>query len=83
MIFIHFTFILQAIDDLGCTPLHEAATYGCLQIARELLTRDANVKVRDNSGGTALHYVAMEDGIELAKVMFEGRNKSEVSEVSV
>ena len=45
---------------MGCTPLHEAATYNNYEVAKLLLRKGAEVKVEDEAGCTALHLAAVE-----------------------
>ena len=39
----------------GCTPVHEAAKRGYVNILSQLLAKNADVHIRDGSGATALH----------------------------
>jgi len=41
-------------DDYGCTPLHDAAEYGHLEIAEMLIDRAPDVNALDNKGDTPL-----------------------------
>ena len=39
----------------GCTPVHEAAKRGYVNIMSQLLAKNADVHIRDGTGATALH----------------------------
>ena len=49
---------VNAASSDGRTPLHFAATFGCLPIAGILLRHGADVKARSASGKTPLHHAA-------------------------
>jgi ankyrin repeat protein len=53
----------------GATPLHYAARYGRLGIARELLEHNALVNSRDKQGCTPLHYAASEGYLQLVGLL--------------
>jgi len=42
-------------NDLGTTPLHQAAQFGTAGMIRELLARGAEINARDRNGTTPLH----------------------------
>ena len=52
---------IDAVDDLGETPLHYAARHDCEKIAKALIQSGAELEIPNNSGETAL-YVAAENG---------------------
>jgi ankyrin repeat protein len=45
-------------NNIGLTPLHEAADYGHKDVAKLLLARNAEVNARTNESATPLHYAA-------------------------
>jgi ankyrin repeat protein len=53
--------VVNLTDSQQATPLHAAARYGRVDIARDLLARGASVNATDPVGGTPLHY-AVESG---------------------
>jgi len=50
--------LIEAADDAGYTPLHEAAYAGHLDIVHYLLSQKASASVASNSGSTPLHGAA-------------------------
>lgn len=46
-------------DEMGSSPLHEAAYRGCADVTKFLIDKGAEVKVKNNAGLTPLHYAAM------------------------
>lgn len=49
---------INAKDDRGMTPLHEAAYYGQREVAKVLIAKGANVNGTDTAGQTSLHIAA-------------------------
>jgi ankyrin repeat protein len=49
---------VNAKDNKGMTPLHEAAYYGRRQVAKVLIAEGANVNATDTAGQTPLHIAA-------------------------
>src|SRR3989337_3333155 len=49
---------IEARDNNGWTPLHDAASNGHQATAAFLLERGANIEARDNNGRTDLHHAA-------------------------
>jgi ankyrin repeat protein len=45
---------VNAKDDYGCTPLHDAAEYSHLEIAEMLINRNPEMNALDNNGDTPL-----------------------------
>ena len=54
-------------DRAEATPLHSAATTGCVEIVRELLKADRQCNVRDKDHLTPLHLAAKEGYISVVK----------------
>lgn len=50
---------VNAINNLGCTPLHVAVTFALGDLAGVLLERGASLEVRDSEGATPLLLAAM------------------------
>jgi ankyrin repeat protein len=49
---------VDAVDQLGQTPLHLAAKYGCVDIFHQLLLSGASISIITKNGGSVLHYAA-------------------------
>ena len=61
---------VNAKDNIGKTPLHQAASDGDMQIAELLIDNGANVNAKDDQfGGTPLHGAAMEGHRETAELL--------------
>lgn len=62
---------IEACDDFGCTPLHNAASQFTADTARALLASGADIHAKNKTGYTALH-TAVEDGsCEVARTLLE------------
>ena len=59
-------------DEIGYTPLHEAASQGLAKIMKILLRNGADPKRRDREGRVPLHVSAEHGDVETAKILFEG-----------
>ena len=55
----------------GRTPLHWAASYNSLDVARLLIDRGAEVDARDEDGRTPLHYAARPSCLDVARLLIE------------
>ena len=62
---------IDAKDDAGFTPLHEAAMDNSLDVARLLLDRGAEVDAKDNDGNTPLHGAAEGNSLDVARLLIE------------
>jgi hypothetical protein len=59
-------------DDIyGFTPLHYAARYGHIEIARLLLLNGADVNARSNGGWTPLHLAAIFGNVDILHLLIE------------
>jgi ankyrin repeat protein len=47
---------VNAVDEYKDTPLHEAASLGCLAVVKLLAKNGARIDVRNNEGKTPLDY---------------------------
>lgn len=56
---------IQARDEGGLHPLHNAASFGHVDVVRLLLEADANPNTRDNWNYTALHEAASKGKIDV------------------
>ena len=50
---------MNAKDDYGCTPLHDAAEYSHLEITEMLIGRGPDMNALDNNGDTPLDLAAV------------------------
>merc|ERR1711872_344650 len=55
----------------GFTPLHLAAKYGNLKVAKLLLSKETNVDAEGKNGVTPLHVAVHYDNTALAQLMLE------------
>jgi ankyrin repeat protein len=60
---------VNATDERGSTPLHEAARYGHDDICRILIAAGANLKAKDKDGKTALQLAIQGDHDEVVRVL--------------
>lgn len=61
---------LQARDDGGLQPLHNACSFGHADVVRALLTAGAAPAARDNWGYTPLHEAAAKGKVDVCIGMF-------------
>ncbi|KAM6494777.1 Ankyrin repeat-containing domain protein [Amanita muscaria] len=64
------TVTIDAVDDLGCTPLHVASTRGCLAVMEALLDKGANVN-EHGTKGTALHFASYFGHTDVIKLLLK------------
>jgi|HubBroStandDraft_6_1064221.scaffolds.fasta_scaffold759160_1 ankyrin repeat protein len=64
-------------DNIGGTPLHQAAFKGHTDVAELLLASKANVNAKDNNGQTPLQWVAEAGYSDMAKLLLA--NKADVN----
>ena len=62
---------IEARDNHGWTPLHDAASNGHQATAAFLLERGANIEARDNNGSTPLFYAISEGNPDAAKLLLQ------------
>jgi len=62
---------VNARGELGDTPLHDAAAYGHVDVARLLVERGADVNARSNDGWTPLHVAAYKGYLDVARLLVE------------
>lgn len=65
-------------DEDGWTPLHRAAQFGRVEIARMLIDAGAYVDVQDKIGWTPLHWAAGRGDIEIAKVLLDAGARKDI-----
>ena len=56
---------------MGCTPLHYAATFNNLEVARLLIHSGANLNLIDNDRCTALHQAALEGFADIGELLID------------
>ena len=62
---------VNAKNSYGWTPLHEAAYWGNLDIAKLLLERGADVNAKSSVGNTPLYWAASRNNLDIAKLLIE------------
>ncbi|KDO18258.1 hypothetical protein SPRG_21688 [Saprolegnia parasitica CBS 223.65] len=62
---------VNCTNDYGQTPLHHAATYGCVDVARLLLEKGANVEASNANGSTPLYMAAQANKPEMVQLLLE------------
>lgn len=60
---------VKKTDEVGITPLHEAAGVGCVPVMELLLERGADLEAPDDHGYTPLHIACMESRPESVKFL--------------
>jgi len=63
--------LLNAVDDGGYTPLHEAAYNGQIEILDYLIAKGANLNATSASGSTPLHGAAFHGYVKAAERLIE------------
>eukprot|EP00927_Polykrikos_kofoidii_P085554 TRINITY_DN9338_c0_g1_i1.p1 TRINITY_DN9338_c0_g1~~TRINITY_DN9338_c0_g1_i1.p1 ORF type:complete len:287 (-),score=65.50 TRINITY_DN9338_c0_g1_i1:419-1279(-) len=56
-------------DIWGCTALHVAAFHGCIEVAQQLLAREADVNMKEDSHETPLHVAARTGSMAICDVL--------------
>ncbi|CAH9101014.1 unnamed protein product [Cuscuta europaea] len=62
-------------DEEGWVPLHSAASSGNIDIVEILLSRGANVNLKNDGGRTALHYAASKGHLRIAEILISHNAK--------
>ncbi|KAF2595234.1 hypothetical protein F2Q70_00042389 [Brassica cretica] len=65
------SFTKEKKSDIKSAPLHSTASIGKAELVEILLTRGADVNVKNNGGRTALHYAASKGWLEIAQLYFK------------
>ncbi|KAK8552862.1 hypothetical protein V6N12_041436 [Hibiscus sabdariffa] len=61
--------VVNSTDEEGWGPIHSAASIGNLEIMEILLSKGANVNVKNDGGRTALHYAASKGWLKIAELL--------------
>ncbi|KAB2031743.1 hypothetical protein ES319_D05G325700v1 [Gossypium barbadense] len=61
--------VVNGIDEEGWAPIHSAASIGNLEIMEILLSKGANVNVKNDGGRIALHYAASKGWLKIAELL--------------
>ena len=62
---------IEAKDDYGVTPLHNAAQRNSPDIARELIDLGADVEAKDDYGVTPLHMAVSLNSLDVARLLID------------
>jgi len=60
---------VNAKDENGVTPLHQAAFYGQKEVVELLIAKGADVNAKEEDGWTPLHFAAMEGHTKVAELL--------------
>lgn len=60
---------INSADEEGWVPLHSAASIGNAEIVEILLSRGADVNLKNDGGRTALHYAASKGWLKIAEIL--------------
>jgi ankyrin len=63
----------------GFTPLHIAAKYGHMKVARQLLAKDADPNVQGKNGLTPLHVATHYNNVNVALLLLESKASPHVT----
>lgn len=66
-------FDINAKNTKGLTVLQQAATFGDLAVADQLVKYGANLEASDDNGLTALHYATMNGHVDIVKLLIENK----------
>ncbi|KAJ1389823.1 Ankyrin repeat [Sesbania bispinosa] len=61
--------VINSADEEGWAPLHSAASIGSLEIVEALLSKGADVNLKNDGGRTALHYAASKGWLKIAEIL--------------
>ncbi|KAL0408729.1 UNVERIFIED_CONTAM: hypothetical protein Sradi_1807300 [Sesamum radiatum] len=61
--------VVNSSDEEGWAPLHSAASSGNVEIVEILLSRGADVNLKNDGGRTALHYAASKGRLKIAEIL--------------
>jgi ankyrin repeat protein len=68
-------------DEYGGTPLHWAAWYGHVEIARLLLQNGAEVNAKERNGWTPLHWAAYRGHFDILHLLVENGADLEAKDI--
>ncbi|CBI27255.3 unnamed protein product, partial [Vitis vinifera] len=60
---------INSVDEEGWAPLHSAASSGHTEIVEILISRGADVNLKNDGGRTALHYAASKGWLKIAEFL--------------
>jgi len=64
----------------GSTALHYAASYGFLEIAELLLTKNADVNAKNSTGDTPLHYASSSGHKDIAELLLSNKANADIGD---
>ncbi|EXB65070.1 26S proteasome non-ATPase regulatory subunit 10 [Morus notabilis] len=67
--------VVNSADEEGWAPLHSAASIGNSEIVDILLSKGADVNLKNDGGRTALHYAASKGWLKIAEILISHRAK--------
>jgi hypothetical protein len=62
---------INAKDNIGATPLHDASMKGRTEVVNLLIEKGADIHVKNKNGYTALHYASMKGRTEVVNLLIE------------
>ncbi|GLT27956.1 hypothetical protein SLA2020_029190 [Shorea laevis] len=61
--------VVNSADEEGWAPIHSAASIGNVEIMEILLSKGADINLKNNGGRTALHYAASKGWLKIAELL--------------
>ena len=70
---------INALDNLGYTPINRALEYGYMNIAKLLIEKGANVNIKNNFGNSPLHFTANKNDEEMVQLLIKCIDKTSIN----